>query len=305
MTTTTASALFTPVELRVATYVVQGMTNQQIADVVGARRVWVSIIKTRIRKRFALPGRCSTAVLAHRLVPRVVPAPTTTEQAPELDEQERRLLRALTQESLPGDIARSAGIPAQDYRAVLAGLLDKAGVDSTTLLVVRGHAWGLLDVHDRENSPIRLVAAEQTVANLLIQGVSTANIPSQCGMERTAVELNIAGLRCKLGCARASQAALAHALITRQLVPPPPAPAEPAPTLGPDQRDLLVAITSTSTMEEIAAEKSLNTNQLRAELKRLQVVTGSRDRLQVVIRCHGWGLFGTPPPQAVAEGKGR
>ncbi|MGW2695666.1 LuxR C-terminal-related transcriptional regulator [Streptomyces sp. NPDC001296] len=148
MTTTSAPSPLTWGELRVATLVAHGLTDEQISDKLGITCRTVGLFKTKIRRRLDCPFRCSTAVLVHRLYQlQLVSPPDVPTKAPELDEQDERLLRALTERSRPYDIAKTAGIPAKDHHSTLAGLLDKAGVDNTTQLVIRAHAWGLVDTN--------------------------------------------------------------------------------------------------------------------------------------------------------------
>ncbi|MEU6245679.1 hypothetical protein [Streptomyces sp. NPDC047024] len=151
MTTTTVPVRFTDAEQRVALRLVRGLRNQQIADELAVCYSRATAVRAQIRKKLGLPSGCSTAVIVAHLLdclgPRLVPPPTSTVQAPQLDEREHRLLRAITQETRPADIALSAGIPPQGYRSTLAGLLRRVGVDNTTLLVVRAHGWGLLGAH--------------------------------------------------------------------------------------------------------------------------------------------------------------
>ncbi|MGW0883256.1 helix-turn-helix domain-containing protein [Streptomyces sp. NPDC002671] len=146
MTTTTAPSALTQGELRIATLLAHGLKDHEISDKLGITCGTVSVFKTKIRKKLACPFRCSTAVLVDRLFQwELVSPPDTTTTVPDLDEQELRLLHAITERTRPYDIARAAGIASRDYHSTLAALLDKTGADATTQLVVFARAWNLLD----------------------------------------------------------------------------------------------------------------------------------------------------------------
>ncbi|MFB7776251.1 helix-turn-helix transcriptional regulator [Streptomyces bauhiniae] len=291
-------------EFRVAALIAQGRPKRQIAALLALDYQGVGVIREGIRARLGLRADCSDAALVHRLVPGIVPAPAFTAPAPELSEPERRLLHALPHHSSPQDIAVSAGILPEDYDSCLNALFGKAAASGPADLVARALAWELLDPYDwspeAHYPSVSLTPAEQAVADLLAQGISADNIPSRCGLEHRAVSTHLSSLRKKLDCPWALQHRLVNVLIRRKLVAPPPVPADHRPLLGLHQLDLLSAVASSS-LADVAHERSLTRHQLDAEVAELLDAMQSADLLQAVVRGYGWGLLGTSSPNPVAQ----
>ncbi|MGW4289590.1 helix-turn-helix transcriptional regulator [Streptomyces sp. NPDC004673] len=291
-------------EFRVAALIAQGRPKRQIAALLALDYQRVGVIRDGVRARLGLRADCSDAALVHRLVPGIVPAPALTMPAPELSEPERRLLRALPHHSRPHDVAVAAGILPKGYDSCLNALLGKAVASGPADLVARALTWELLDPYDwspeAQYPSISLTPAEQAVADLLAQGISTDDIPSRCGLERRAVTTHMSNLRTKLDCRWALQHRLVNELIRRRLVAPPPVPRDPRPLLSLHQLDLLSAVAS-STLTDVARERSLTRHQLDAELDALLDAMQSANLLQAVVRGYGWGLLGSSSPNAVAQ----
>ncbi|MFG3199827.1 hypothetical protein ACGFYT_27260 [Streptomyces sp. NPDC048208] len=120
------------------------------------------------------------------------------------------------------------------------------------------------------------------------------------------VDTNLRGLRRKLNCVGASPTVLVHQLITQKLVPQPPVPEGPVPLLSQLQRDLLTALVTQPTQKAVAATVFMGVSKLQTEIDRLQAATGSTDRIQIVVRAHGWGLLrssGTATATVVGAGR--
>ncbi|MEU6813990.1 hypothetical protein [Streptomyces sp. NPDC046860] len=148
---------------------------------------------------------------------------------------------------------------------------------------------------------LQLTTDQQCVADLLAQGVHALKIPSRSGLGLVVVNAALHDLRCMLGCPDASRAVLANLLIVNDLVDPPRVPPGPEPTLSHGQLSLMAAVATNSALKDIARASSMPRAQLDWELPRLFAATGSANRLQVVVRGHGWGLLGASSPNAAAQ----
>ncbi|MGW1006475.1 hypothetical protein [Streptomyces sp. NPDC002520] len=143
------------------------------------------------------------------------------------------------------------------------------------------------------NSAAQLSPTELRVAELLARGVPTRNVGPRLSMSPNAVKNQLRAVRQRFSCIGASQAALAHALLSTRTCAPPPAPQGPAPTLSERQQTLLLAIASQPTLKDIAREMNISPDSLQGEISQLLLATGSVNALGLVVRAHAWGLLGT------------
>ncbi|MFD8263614.1 sigma-70 family RNA polymerase sigma factor [Streptomyces griseoluteus] len=98
------------------------------------------------RRHVGCPPGASRAVLVHSLlIARHVDPPVCRRPAPHLDENEQRLLLALTRHSRNATIGAAIGVSPRDVRAEIDSLLAKTCADNTAHLLGLAHVWELLE----------------------------------------------------------------------------------------------------------------------------------------------------------------
>lgn len=327
---TRTPAQLTPIERRIATFLVQGVEVRDIGPLACMTEDAVKGILKAVRRKFGCTGS-SQAVLAHALLSSgsLAPPPAPSTPPPSLSTEQSRLLIAVATRSTLREIGESLGLGGV-YAAKrrIGHLLTATDSEHPLDLIVRAHAWPLFDVSSSENteaaqgavsrsddraaqappaispmasSPLpQLTPVQQRVADLLTQGVPAAKIPTRANLSVNTVVSTLNSLRSTLDCVGSSQAVLAHQLVAMGLVDAPPTPAEPPPALSRDQHALLRAITTQSTRKDICRVTSMGASRLDTQMTLLLVTTGSADRLQLVLRAHGWRLIKRPQPSALS-----
>ncbi|WP_435058127.1 LuxR C-terminal-related transcriptional regulator [Streptomyces sp. bgisy060] len=145
MTSLAPTQPLTPSERRIAQHVIKGLEPREIAAAIQLKLGTVHTTLRTVRWKVACPERCSLAVVAHRLLESgQVTAPAPQRPAPDLSPGQSGLIRAVAEHTRPRDIALAAGLVPADLRAALDQLLDAAGAQDTTELVVLAHGWQLL-----------------------------------------------------------------------------------------------------------------------------------------------------------------
>jgi DNA-binding NarL/FixJ family response regulator len=135
----------TPSERRIAQHVIKGLDAREIAAATQLKPNTIHSTLRTVRWKLACPERCSLAVVADRLLDSgQITAPTPQRPAPDLSPEQISLLKAVTEHTLPRDIAPAAGLAPADLRAALDQLLADTGAQDTTDLVVLAHSWQLL-----------------------------------------------------------------------------------------------------------------------------------------------------------------
>ncbi|MFJ4623671.1 sigma-70 family RNA polymerase sigma factor [Streptomyces sp. NPDC088812] len=131
---------------RVAARLVYGETNAAIAAHLHLSVHGVNSQLRAARRHVGCPPEASRAVLVHALLTaRQVDPPDCHRPSPRLDENEQRLLHALTRHSRNATIGAAIGVSARDVRADIDSLLARACADNTAHLMGLAHAWKLLD----------------------------------------------------------------------------------------------------------------------------------------------------------------
>ncbi|MEN8654348.1 DNA-binding protein [Streptomyces sp. 21So2-11] len=146
MTTSAPITPLTPTLKRVARHLVDGLTtNRDLATKTGLSANTVRQYVRDIRKSVHCPPRSKPQVLVHLLLAAEQVAPPSTDQpAPELNAEQKLLLKAVAEHGSPRDIARAAKLAPANLRTALDQLLAEGGATDVTQLVVLAHAWRLL-----------------------------------------------------------------------------------------------------------------------------------------------------------------
>ncbi|MGW2046283.1 LuxR C-terminal-related transcriptional regulator [Streptomyces sp. NPDC001858] len=145
MTTLAPTQRLTPSELRLAQHVVEGLSAREIAAATQLKPGTVHSTLRTVRWKMRCPERCSLTVVAHHLLNAgEITAPAAERPVPDISAEQISLLKAVTEHSLPRDIARAADLAPADLRATLDELLTDTGAKDTTRLVVLAHSWKLL-----------------------------------------------------------------------------------------------------------------------------------------------------------------
>ncbi|MFD3563406.1 LuxR C-terminal-related transcriptional regulator [Streptomyces sp. NPDC058686] len=159
MTAPASKTPLTPSEQSTAQAFVNGKTVPEIA---AAAAISPHTVRGRLysmRRKLHCPDRCAPHVVIHRtLSAAVATAPRPSSPAPKLGEQHLSLLKAITENSTPFQIARGAGIPSGDVQAAIDELLYLTGATDTADLVRRAYGWGLLtseQTHAAMNGGVR------------------------------------------------------------------------------------------------------------------------------------------------------
>ncbi|WP_327378776.1 LuxR C-terminal-related transcriptional regulator (plasmid) [Streptomyces sp. NBC_01216] len=148
--TTTVAAPITPLtraQKRVATHLVCGLTNPEIAGEEHLSGDTVSSHVRVMRESLHCPPRSSRAVLAHALLSHQQvppPPPSLLRRAFEPDADDQLLIRAIAEHSRPDDIARAARIPAGELRTRTDGLVRRAGASNAAHLIGLAHTHAIL-----------------------------------------------------------------------------------------------------------------------------------------------------------------
>ncbi|MGW1616176.1 helix-turn-helix transcriptional regulator [Streptomyces sp. NPDC002285] len=156
MTTMTADPIapLSEAAKRVAARLVFGDTDDAIAA-----HLYLSVHGVRsqlqaARRHVGCPPGASRTVLAHALLTaRHVDPPACRRPAPRLDENEQRLLHALTRHSRNATIGAAIGVSARDVRAEIGSLMAKTCADNTAHLMGLAHVWELLDDTTSTSAP--------------------------------------------------------------------------------------------------------------------------------------------------------
>ncbi|MGW0998342.1 LuxR C-terminal-related transcriptional regulator [Streptomyces sp. NPDC002523] len=145
MTTSAPITPLTPTLQRVAQYLANGLTPQEIATQTGLSAVTVRQYVRDIRESLHCPDRCKPPVIVHRLFAlQQVAAPTADRPTPKLSPEQLLLLRAVAEHGDARYTAVAAKIAPADLRTALDQLLADTGARDTTQLVILAHGWKLL-----------------------------------------------------------------------------------------------------------------------------------------------------------------
>ncbi|CAM5317544.1 hypothetical protein STENM36S_05401 [Streptomyces tendae] len=133
------------------------------------------------------------------------------------------------------------------------------------------------------------------VAQHLANGLTAQEIATQTVLSPVTVRQYLRDIRESLHCPpRCKPPVIVHRLFTTQQVVPPTTD-RPAPTLSPEQKQLLRAVAEHSDPRDIAVAAKLAPADQRAALDQLLADTGARDATHLVILAHGWKLLPTDP----------
>ncbi|MEU3796054.1 helix-turn-helix transcriptional regulator [Streptomyces fructofermentans] len=148
----------TPTLQRVAQHLANGLVPQEIALATGLSAETIRQYLRDIRHRLHCPPRCKPPVIVHRLfATEQVPVPPAKRPTPQLDPEERLLLRAVAEHSDARDVALAAKLAPPDLRPALDQLLAVTGSPDTTRLVILAHGWKLLtneQIHPARSRPV-------------------------------------------------------------------------------------------------------------------------------------------------------
>lgn len=163
MTTTTAPITpLTAAQIRIATHLVQGLTNREIATAEHLTPGTVSGQISGLRQNLHCPPHSSRPFLAHTLLlHRLVPPPPLPEPHPPFtaNENEQLLLKAIAEHSAPANIARAAKIAPGDVKCHTQDLVLAARATDPTHLVALGHTLGILGATGH-GAPSRVASPE-------------------------------------------------------------------------------------------------------------------------------------------------
>lgn len=133
---------------RTAEHLVHGRSIRQTATMLNLSPRTVENHTGALRIKMGCRSRAPLHVLVHVLLNAGLTTPEPPDRpAPSLDAQQLQLLQAIAEHDRVDDVALAAGIDPSDVADGVQHLVDAAGADDVTHLVILAHGWGLLGQH--------------------------------------------------------------------------------------------------------------------------------------------------------------